>query len=59
MGFMADPKAGKANIKKNIPIPNHMLDETDEIYNKHSFVKKYDIKVEVSDYNSKPGTLEL
>ena len=71
---MTDPKAGIADIKKKIPVPNHQL--YGDIHRKtttYSFqarvsMEKHEpavfqridpVPVEVSEYNSKPGNLEL
>ena len=55
---MTDPKAGKANIKKKRPIPNYEP-KVSRQYEKVVFQRKQAVKIEVSDYNSKAGKLEL
>ena len=65
---MTDPKGGKANIKKKKHIPNNppktfknaleMWEWEMEVYYP-PFQRKQAVKIEVSDYNSKPGSLEL
>ena len=58
--MMTDPKAGIANIKRKIPIPNYNIFEQKEespiVFQRNSFTN---IKIKVSDYNSKSGKLIL
>lgn len=56
--MMTDPKAGKANIKKKKPVPNYSLYEASRKLPSR-FQRNVDVKVVVSDYNSKAGTLKL
>ena len=60
---MTDPKAGKANIKKKKPVPNYELPVHGSSWEDwpHQFQRNLAVtsKVEVSDYNSKAGTLPL
>ena len=53
---MTDPKAGIANIKKKMAIPNYNNESKETIA---VFQRKTTVKVEVSDYNSKAGNLKL
>lgn len=55
---MTDPKAGKANIKKKKPVPNYSLYETSREMPSR-FQRNVNVKVKVSDYNSKAGKLSL
>ena len=55
---MTDPKAGIANIKKKTPVPNHNLYGTNRDLPSR-FQRNVDVKVKVSDYNSKAGKLSL
>ena len=55
---MTDPKAGKANIKKKIPVPNYNMYGTSRDLPSR-FQRNIDVKVHVSDYNSKAGKLIL
>lgn len=61
---MIDPKAGIANIKKKIAVPNYEF----EVLRLHElgdrdwhppFQRRQSVKIEVSDYNSKAGKLKL
>jgi len=55
---MTDPKAGIANIKKKKPVPNYSLYGTNRDLPSR-FQRNVDVKVVVSDYNSKAGKLSL
>lgn len=60
--MMTDPKAGKANIKKKKPVPNYLGELLEQIKDPpHVFQRNSCnvVNVEVSDYNSKAGSLEL
>ena len=57
---MTDPHAGKADIKKERPIPNYpLIIVSPEYYEKAVFQRGQPVKIEVPDYNSKPGKLPL
>lgn len=55
---MTDPKAGMANIKKKKSVPNYSLYGASKDQPSR-FQRNIDVKVEVSDYNSKAGKLPL
>ncbi len=55
---MTDPKADIANIKKKKPVLNYNLYETSRKLPSR-FQRNISVKVKVSDYNSKAGTLSL